>query len=100
MICSRFSLKKYRIYLAFTLCAGVAMIFIANQTGEVRKNDEEKILCDEKAVDNLPQENIEVKLEQILCEMSGAGRIEVMISYESTDEKLVLKDKKVEFSFS
>jgi len=92
VIYSRCGLKKCRIYLIFALIVGIAMIFIANRTGEERKSDDVELHYDEKVTDDLPKENTEMELEKILSEMSGAGKIKVMISYESSDEKLVLKD--------
>ncbi len=91
IIKDRLSLKRYRILLLIALCVGILLILISNAGN--KEKDADVNHSEDVAVKNLSDDVItEEKLEQILSSAFGVGKIEVFISYKSTDEKLVLKD--------
>ena len=91
IIKDRLSLKKYRILLLIALCVGMLLLLISNMGNKAKDANEKP---SEYVPIEINSENVikEEKLEQILSSVSGVGKIEVFITYKSTDEKLVLKD--------
>jgi len=49
---------------------------------------------DDKHQSNEDVYKLEKRLESILCNIDGAGRVDVMITLESEGEKIILKDNK------
>ena len=91
MIKNRLLLKKYRVLLIITMLIGIALILIS-KTGNNVKDDGAELSQEVSVEDCQNDEMTEEKLEKILSSAFGVGKIEVFISYKSTDEKLVLKD--------
>ena len=46
------------------------------------------------------EEYIETKMEEILSKVHGAGEVDVMLTFSSTEEKIIAKDKTIEESHS
>ena len=80
-------LKKYR-YAAIVLVIGVALMVFPVPSGDNRENVEEK--------QTVPAElsiSVEDRLEKILSQIDGAGRVEVMLTIAFGEEKLYQYDE-------
>ena len=89
--------KENMIVLALS---GVLLMVVAIPTGkEKNKTDESKsVQLDTQTVtmdsesNSAQQEAMEEKLAQFLSRMEGAGRVEVLITYASTEEQVIEKE--------
>lgn len=88
-----FSFKKNKNTLFIILLIGVLMLFCRKSFFSVSDN--------KKSVENLPDTSTkneyaetEKRLSEILGKISGAGKTEVMITYDSTPEKVTVSDTK------
>lgn len=80
-------LKKYR-YAAIVLVIGIALMVFPVPSGDNRENVEEK--------QTVPAElsiSVEDRLEKILSQIDGAGRVEVMLTIAFGEEKLYQYDE-------
>ena len=80
-------LKKYR-YAAIFLVIGIALMVFPVPSGDNRENVEEK--------QTVPAElsiSVEDRLEKILSQIDGAGRVEVMLTIAFGEEKLYQYDE-------
>lgn len=88
------SLKKMRKdQLLILLLSGILLLVIAIPSQPSSRNTEEET----KTAVSIEEEGytgkMEKKLEQILSEIEGAGEVDVMITLESTAEKIIEKDR-------
>ncbi len=78
------------------LLAGVLLLVIAMPTGEDKTNREEKTIQEENSGGQVTEEaytdRLERRLEKTLSRMDGAGDVSVMITLQSSSEKVVEKD--------
>ena len=95
--CRKKMTKENMIVLALS---GVLLMVVAIPTGkEKNKTDESKsVQLDTQTVtmdsesNSAQQEAMEEKLAQFLSRMEGAGRVEVLITYASTEEQVIEKE--------
>lgn len=66
----------------------------SNNTETVKKV--EKVAVEESAVS--AKENIERKLEELLGQVDGVGKVKVLITYKSSSEKIVLQNTETDTS--
>ena len=92
-----FSFKKNKNTLFIILLIGVLMLVCSKSlfASEKPKNDKK---ANETAVSCA--DNAEKRLSAMLGKISGAGKTEVMITYESTSEKVTVADTKTSKSSS
>ncbi len=90
---SRFTFKKYRLFLVAVMCIGLIMVTFGDKNGKINKTDSGEEKENVVTSNTAEEKKIEQQLEEILSEVSGVGKIKVFVTYESTDEKIVLKDK-------
>ena len=92
--------KENMIVLALS---GVLLMVVAIPTGkEKNKTDESKsVQLDTQTVtmdsesNSAQQEAMEEKLAQFLSRMEGAGRVEVLITYASTEEQVIERRRRL-----
>ena len=80
-------LKKYR-YAAIVLVIGIALMVLPVPSGDSWENVEEK-----KTVPTELSISMEDRLEKILSQIDGAGRVEVMLTIAFGEEKLYQYDE-------
>jgi len=78
------------------LLAGVLLLIIAMPAGEDKTPKEEKVSREENSSGQVTEEayidRLESRLEETLSRMDGAGNVTVMITLQSSSEKVVEKD--------
>lgn len=78
------------------LLAGVLLLVIAIPGGKKNTGEEKTALTEERSEGGVSEdaytEALERRLSEILSEMDGAGEVSVMITLESSAEKIVEKD--------
>lgn len=83
--------KKEQLLLV--LLVGVLLALLSAPTKK-EKQEQEKEQVQETTNPNICKvDEMEKRLEKILCKVEGAGNLSVMITYASTSEKIVEKDK-------
>lgn len=87
------SLKPFLMVLA--IAVGIIMIFFADKDKE-----ESDVVSQNTAVYELEKytESLEARLSEIISEIKGAGKSQVMITFESSFEKVYANNAKVEES--
>ena len=87
--CRKKMTKENMIVLALS---GVLLMVVAIPTGkEKNKTDTQTVTMDSES-NSAQQEAMEEKLAQFLSRMEGAGRVEVLITYASTEEQVIEKE--------
>lgn len=82
--------KQRQILLVFLI--GILLVVIAAPTRERGEDDtEEKSKTD--TADFAYEEALENKLEQVLMQIEGVGKAEVMLTFTASSEKIVEKDE-------
>lgn len=88
------SVGKDRLLILFL--AGVLLLVIALPIGEKEGQREEKLRAEELETTDVAAEEyamfLERRLEKLLSQIDGAGDVSVMITLQSTAEKVVEKD--------
>lgn len=88
------SVGKDRLLILFL--AGVLLLVIALPIGEKEGQREEKLKAEELETTDVAAEEyamfLERRLEKLLSQIDGAGDVSVMITLQSTAEKVVEKD--------
>ena len=81
--------KKIYSLLSLVVVCGICLIAMSGLNLESKDNSEEKVSNNE-IVDNSPQiandSSLEGKLKNILSQIEGAGELDVMITFESSEE--------------
>lgn len=80
--------------LYIILIIGVVILALGSGLYGGKKADHNEINAKDEVIQ--PAEQIEKQLSQILSEIKGAGDVSVMISYESTSEKIFATDTNIE----
>lgn len=82
-------LKDDKKALLIIICAviGMVMILLSGGTGDSKKSAADNKAKSESAVVN------EEKLQKLLSEIEGAGKVKVMITYEESEEEVFAFDK-------
>ncbi len=82
------NVKKDQFFI-FLLCGILlAVIFLPTDSdGEKRQQEQDEILAQEQLADSR-----EKRLQEVLSQVEGVGKTEVMITYYSSGEKIVEKD--------
>lgn len=70
---------------------GVLLLVVAIPTGDNKKEHIEKEVATEYSEDYASK--TEKRLEKVLAEIHGAGKVQVLISWQASSEKLVEKDE-------
>lgn len=70
---------------------GVLLLVVAIPTGDNKKEHIEKETATEYSEDYASK--TEKRLEKVLAEIHGAGKVQVLISWQASSEKLVEKDE-------
>lgn len=70
---------------------GVLLLVVAIPTGDNKKEHIEKEAATEYSEDYASK--TEKRLEKVLAEIHGAGKVQVLISWQASSEKLVEKDE-------
>lgn len=94
--------RKDRLIIFFL--AGVLLLVIGMPVSETKKTENQETEMQEKATDKESKgsdteayaEYLEKKLAAVLSEVEGVGRTEVMITLESSSEKVIGKDRESE----
>ena len=88
-----FSFKKNKNTLLIILVTGVLMLFCKNTFFNTQKTDEKNAGPPDTSFCGAYTET-EKRLSGMLAKISGAGKTEVMITYESSPEKVTVSDTK------
>lgn len=83
---------KKKNTLLILLIVGVLFIVIALPTGSGKSEETEKPTTDETIAYDYETE-MKNQLENILSQISGAGKVQVLISWKASSEKMVEKDE-------
>lgn len=76
---------------------GAILIVASLPTGEKNKDvvkEVEKVTVEKSEISD--KESMERKLEEILGQVDGVGRVKVLITYKSSSEKIVLQDSETD----
>lgn len=91
--------KKARMNLFTAFAVGVLLLIMGNtffgvkpEVTEVPEKQEEKKVLSGKA----EEEQLEERLEGILCKIDGAGEVDVMVTLKGTAQSVVAKNEKSE----
>lgn len=89
---TKFEWKLKKPQLLTMLLAGVLLVVAAMP---VKKPEKEEMCleAEEAAVKERDAEAVERKLEKILREVEGVGKVKVMVTFQSSSEKIVEKDQ-------
>lgn len=82
-------MKKYR-YAALILLLGLALLFSSNRQWQP---GEEEVLEPEAASPMEPEISLEERLEKLLTEVDGAGRVRVMLTISQGEETVYQTDE-------
>lgn len=94
------TLKSFKINDLFKKEKNKKLIYIILMVGVILLSlpsflPEKKAVSNEESVIN---ERLEERISDIISEISGVGKVKVMITYKSTSEKRVAKDKNIRSS--
>ncbi len=85
--------------LLILILSGVLLFIIVLPTGEKKEPESEKTLNQQILLTDTEKDDfvtsLEARLEAILGEMSGVGKVRVMITLKSSEERIVEKDEPV-----
>lgn len=81
---ARFSLKKNWIFIAGI--AGILLIFFSDVLGNSSARQKAQPSSDTMITASAYVEQVEVKLEKMICEVAGAGKTRVMVTLETQGE--------------
>lgn len=91
------TITKNKQNISFLLIAGIVILLLSNS---VFSSENKKTEKKEKDVTSISIKNDEERLEKILSKVYGAGKTDVMITYDTGVEKITVKNSKISKSTS
>lgn len=78
--------------LVIMLLIGILLVVIAMPTEKKEKNTGQPVEMEQHSADSY-EKMTEKRLEQILGKVEGVGKVKVMVTFKTTSEKIVEKDR-------
>lgn len=90
---TKFEWKLKKNQLMLTLLVGILLIVIAMPVKKTKTKDVPVEAGTEKSYEDEYEEAVERKLEEVLREVEGVGNVKVMVTFQSSSEKIIEKDQ-------
>ncbi len=89
---TKFEWKLKKPQLVIMLLIGVLLVVVAMPVKE-EETKETLSETEETVYENEYEERVEQKLEEVLREVEGVGNVKVMVTFQSSSEKIIEKDQ-------
>lgn len=90
---TKFEWKLKKNQLMLTLLVGILLIVIAMPVKKTKTKDVPVEAGTENSYEDEYEEAVERKLEEVLREVEGVGNVKVMVTFQSSSEKIIEKDQ-------
>ena len=90
---TKFEWKLKKNQLRLTLLVGILLIVIAMPVKKTKTKDVPVEAGTENSYEDEYEEAVERKLEEVLREVEGVGNVKVMVTFQSSSEKIIEKDQ-------
>lgn len=90
---TKFEWKLKKNQLMLMLLVGILLIVIAMPVKKTKTKDVPVEAGTENSYEDEYEEAVERKLEEVLREVEGVGNVKVMVTFQSSSEKIIEKDQ-------